>query len=113
VAAWNKWLRWDGARWCFDDTLHAFNSARQICREAAAECNKPKTGAVLASAKTVAAVERLAKADRRLAATVNQWDMDAWLLNTPGGVVDLRTGRSRPHRRARCVRCHSDMAKIS
>jgi putative DNA primase/helicase len=98
VAAWAKWLRWDGARRCFDDTLYAFNLARQICREAAAECNKPKTAAVLASAKTVAAVERLAKADRRLAATIDQWDVDPWLLNTPGGVVDLRTGRSRPHR---------------
>jgi putative DNA primase/helicase len=39
----------------------------------------------------------LAKADRRHAATVNQWDVDPWLLNTPDGVVDLRTGRLRPH----------------
>ena len=50
----------------------------------------------LASAKTVAAVERLAKADRRLAATIAQWDADQWLLNTPGGAVDLRTGKMRP-----------------
>ena len=34
-----------------------------------------------------------AKADRRHAATVDQWDADPWLLNTPGGVVDLRTGK--------------------
>lgn len=45
----------------------------------------------------MAAVERLAKADRRLAATVDQWDSDQWLLNTPDGVIDLRTGRTRPH----------------
>lgn len=51
----------------------------------------------VASAKTVAAVVRLAKADRRHAATVDQWDADPWLLNTPGGVVDLRTGAIRPH----------------
>ena len=38
VAAWNRWLVWDGKRWRFDDTLHAFNLARLICREAAAEC---------------------------------------------------------------------------
>jgi putative DNA primase/helicase len=98
VAAWTKWLRWDGARWRFDDTLHAFDLVRQICREAAAQCNNPKICAALASAKTVSAVERLAKADRRLAATVDQWDLDPWLLNTPGGVVDLTTGRLRPHR---------------
>ena len=55
-------------------------------------------GTAIASAKTVAAVERLALADRRIAATVDQWDPDPWLLNTPDGVVDLRTGNIRPHR---------------
>ena len=30
--------------------------------------------------------------DRRHAATVDQWDTDPWLLNTPDGTVDLRTG---------------------
>jgi putative DNA primase/helicase len=98
VAAWSKWLAWDGKRWRFDDTLRAFDLAREVCRKAAAECNTPRIAAVLASAKTVAAVERLAKADRRLAATVGQWDADPRLLNTPAGVIDLRTGKSRPHR---------------
>ena len=98
VAAWGRWLRYDGSRWAFEDTLAAFDFARKICREAAAECNKPKAAAVVASAKTVAAVERLAKADRRLAATIRQWDADPWLLNTPAGVIDLRTGKFRPHR---------------
>lgn len=98
VAAWGKLLSWTGTHWRFDETLRAFDLARAICREAAAACNKPKIAAVVASAKTVAAVERLAKADRRLAATVEQWDCDPWLLNTPGGVVDLRTGRRTPHR---------------
>ncbi len=53
VAALNKWLRWDGARWCFDDTLAAFDLARKVCREAAAQCNKPKIASIIASAKTV------------------------------------------------------------
>ena len=96
VDSWGRWLRWDGTRWRFDDTLAAFDLARRICREAAATCNKQKIAAALASAKTVAAVERLAKADRRLAATTNQWDADPWLLNTPGGIVDLRSGNIRP-----------------
>ena len=98
VAAWNKWLIWDGARWRIDDTILAFDYSRAICREAAAECNKPKLAATIASAKTVAAVERLARADRRIAATVDQWDADPWALNTPSGVIDLRTGKMRPHR---------------
>jgi putative DNA primase/helicase len=97
VAAWSRWLVFDGARWATDDTLLTFDHSRKICREAAAGCNKPKVAAMLASAKTVAAVERLARADRRLAATTGQWDADPWLLNTPGGVVDLCTGKVRPH----------------
>jgi len=80
VAAWGRWLAFDGTRWQFDDTLHAFDRARTICREVAAEGDKPISA--IASAKTVAAVERLAKADRRLAAAAEQWDGNQWLLNT-------------------------------
>jgi putative DNA primase/helicase len=98
VAALGKWFIWDTERWLTDDTLYAFNLARRICRQAAIECPAEKTKVAIASAKTVAAVERLARADRRLAATVNQWDAHAELLNTPAGVVDLCTGDTRPSR---------------
>jgi putative DNA primase/helicase len=97
VAAWNRWLRWTGTHWLVDDTLGAFDLVRIICREAASECNKGRIAVGVASAKTVAAVERLARADRRLAATVDQWDADSWLLNTPAGTIDLRTGRLAKH----------------
>jgi putative DNA primase/helicase len=98
VAAWGRWLEWDGKRWKFEDTLHALDLARAVCREASAECNKEKLAMAVASAKTVAAVERLAKADRRLAATVDQWDANIWLLGTPGGTIDLATGKLRDAR---------------
>ena len=97
VAPWGKWLSWDGKRWRMDDTLHAFDRARHVCREAAAECDTQRKKAI-ASAKTVAAVVTLARADRRLAATVDQWDADPSLLNTPDGVVDQQTGHIRPAR---------------
>lgn len=100
VAAWGKWLVRAPAVWRFDDTVNAFDMARAVCREAAGECNDNRIAIAIASAKTVAAVERLAKADRRHAATVGMWDADPWLLNTPGGVVDLRTGQIRAHRPA-------------
>ncbi len=97
VAEWGRWFRYDGMRWRADGTLHAFDLARQICREVAAGCNQPKAAAAIASAKTVAAVEKLAKADRLIAATTDQWDCDPWVLNTPDGVVDLRSGQMRAH----------------
>jgi putative DNA primase/helicase len=76
VSKWGQWLRWDGSRWESEETLHAFDMARLICREAANACNKASVAKTLASAKTVAAVERLVKADRKLAATFEQWDTD-------------------------------------
>jgi putative DNA primase/helicase len=97
VAAWGCWLYWTGTHWMIDRTLRAFDFARAICREAAAQCNNEKLECVLASAKTVAAVERLARADRVHAATTEQWDRDVWLLNTPLGVIDLRSGHMRSH----------------
>lgn len=74
VAAWSKWVEWDGRRWDFDETIHVFDLARAICREAASEANAGQK--TLAKANTVAGVERLAKADRVHAATVDQWDAD-------------------------------------
>jgi putative DNA primase/helicase len=97
VAGWSQWLTWDGKRWRPDGTLLAFDLARKLCREASAECQHKKIARGITSAGTVSAIERLARADRRLAATTDQWDADPWLLNTPDGVVDLRTGRVRQH----------------
>jgi putative DNA primase/helicase len=97
VAAWNKWLSWDDTRWLFDTTLAAWNEARKVCRAAALECNKLKLASALASSKTVAAVINLARSDRRLAATVEQWNTDIWSANTPKGVIDLHTGKMRAH----------------
>ena len=97
VAGWNKWFRFDRKRWTVDETRETFSLARKLCREAACEINKPERAKAVASAKTRAAVVSLAGEDRRLAATIDQWDADPWLLNTPEGVIDLRSGELRPH----------------
>ena len=98
VASWGRWMQWSGSVWKADTTLHVVDLSRAICRRASTNCNEARIAASIASAKTVGAVERLAKADRHHAATVEQWDCDPWLLNTPGGTVDLRTGKMRRHR---------------
>jgi putative DNA primase/helicase len=100
VATWGRWLVWDGCRWRTEDTLAATDLIRSVCRHAALKAANPKVAAKLASASTVSGVERLARADRRHAATTDEWDADPWLLNTPGGVVDLKTGRTRANERA-------------
>jgi putative DNA primase/helicase len=93
----DHWLHFDGKRWRPDETLISTRFAREVCRSAAAECGSPSLAHKLASSGTIHAVERLARADKRLAATIDQFDFDPWLLNTPGGVIDLRTGKPRAH----------------
>jgi putative DNA primase/helicase len=83
IAHRGKWLFWTSSVWLIDETLRAFDYARAICRDIAASCDAPTRAAALASAKTVAAVERLAKADRCIAATTEQWDAEADVINAP------------------------------
>ncbi len=85
VALWNRWMLWTGAVWREDDTLAVYDRIRAHVRAVGAPKDFHRAG-------VIAAVERMAKSDRRYAATVDQWDADDWLLNTPGGIVDLRSG---------------------
>jgi putative DNA primase/helicase len=97
VAAWNKFLIWKGTVWRFDETLEVYDWARRLCREIASTCSNEKLARLLAGKTTVSAIVTLARADRRIAATIDQWDSDPWMLNTPAGVIDLRSGERRPH----------------
>jgi putative DNA primase/helicase len=104
VNLWGRWLRWDGQRWQLDETLEAYDLSRAMVRQASSE-SLAKNGnmnlaSTIASAKTVSAIERLARADRRHATRTQDWDANEWLLNTPGGTVDLSTGQLRAHDRA-------------
>ncbi len=100
VAAWKQWIVWDGLRWRVEPTLRALDVVRLVCRDVALKANDPKLAAKLVSNGTVKGVENMARADRRHAATTDEWDANPWLLNTPSGVVDLKSGRMRPHDRA-------------
>ncbi len=91
VVPWARWLQWTGAKWRADDTLRAYDLVRELCRGAGTK-NARK-------ASVIAAVERLARTDLRVVATAEQWDADPWVLNTPSGTVELRTGALRAHRR--------------
>ena len=104
IADWSQWYAWDGAHWERETTLDAFDHARAICRVAASEVEKPGFKARLTSAKTVAAVERLAKVDRRIAATIEQWDTDLDVFNGRE-TINLLTGeRYTPRREDYCTK---------
>ena len=97
VNVWPSWLDWTGTHWKKEETSLAFDLAREVCSGAAVRLHNSKPGSAssVASAKTIAAVERIAKADRSIASTTDQWDADPWFLNTPDGTIDLRTGKMR------------------
>jgi len=98
VAEWGHWLEFDGCCWRQEKTQEALDLAHEICRQTAAaepRMSESERRAVL-RASTMNAITRLASADRRIATPADGWDADPWLLNTPGGVVDLRTGDIRP-----------------
>jgi putative DNA primase/helicase len=85
------WFEWTGAYWRKDETDRAFSWARDLCREL-----NTQGLAKLKKISTASAVEKATRADQRLAVTASAWDRDHWLLGTPGGVVDLRSGELRP-----------------
>lgn len=92
-----KWFRWGGTHWILEDTKLAFDFARRLAREFGAEVS-PTLKRTLGKASTPAGVEALARADRAFATTTAVWNLDPWLLATPGGTVDLRTGEISPGR---------------
>ena len=99
IHEWGKWLKWDGARFADERTLAVFDLARTIAHEAGARTGNARTRARIEAASTVAAIVTLARADRAHARVTEDFDGDAWVLNTPAGTVNLRSGEMRPHRR--------------
>ncbi|WP_019013170.1 phage/plasmid primase, P4 family [Elioraea tepidiphila] len=87
-----RWLEWSGSHWQPCRTPRAFHYARELARSLATD-PKAKTPGRAAFA---AAVERFAQADPAHARHSGDFDRDPWLLATPGGTIDLRTGATRP-----------------
>lgn len=86
------WFCWNGARWQIDQTNSTYQLARELGREIGEDQDERGRKAI---GKTGFAngIERFARADPRVAVTVDYWDQDPWLLGTPGGTVDLKTGK--------------------
>jgi putative DNA primase/helicase len=92
IATKGTWLKWDGARWYSEATYLAFDLARKSCRADAQAFGNGKSPPQVYSAKTIAAVERMAKADRRQATTIEQWDAKDFAFSAELATFDLLTG---------------------
>jgi putative DNA primase/helicase len=85
-----RWYVWSGSRWREDHTDLAFNWAREVCRRLNHEGLRQ-----WAKAATATAVERFARSDRTFAMSGGEWNANPWLLATPSGTVELKTGTLR------------------
>jgi putative DNA primase/helicase len=110
VALWGKWFSWDGKLWKRDEGLSVLNRIREVCRRVSITIVRlaskgspkpivPSLARSVSSGRTVFNVERLARADDRIQRSADDFDANEWLLNTPGGIVDLRNGELYEHRR--------------
>lgn len=104
----NLWLVWQDGTWKEDRTglryTRAVSHARKLFLDSA---NESDLTARSRMAQFAIACESRHRIDNVLALVRFQqpisnggedWDRDPWLLNTPAGVIDLRTGELRPTR---------------
>lgn len=102
-----KFLVWDEGRWQRDAELLAEDIVKRelkvVSDEVARQGVTPKEqkealnlARHIASTGRLAAVIQLVKSDRAIAVSMEALDYNPWLLNTPGGIVDLKTGALTP-----------------
>jgi putative DNA primase/helicase len=86
------WYEYDGSIWRAHKTPLAFHYARELMRTMSGDV--PAKGQ-FQKTKYALGVEKFSQADPIFARTSDHWNRDAFLLGTPGGTVDLRTGKLR------------------
>ncbi|GLK54402.1 P4 family phage/plasmid primase-like protein [Methylopila capsulata] len=88
-----RWFVFVNGLWREERTKLALAYARNLSTELAKRDAKVKA---LNKVSSWEAVERGARSVREFKATSGDWNRDPLLLGTPGGVVDLQTGKLRP-----------------
>jgi putative DNA primase/helicase len=93
-----SWYRWNVTHWERDKTGLAFHWARELARHLAENQDERKRY-ITHKTSFASGVEKYAKVDPKIAVTVDYWDADLWSIGTPGGTVDLQTGKLRESNR--------------
>jgi putative DNA primase/helicase len=87
-----SWLVWDGYRWTWDEKGSIYELARDIARALPDGEGESQHRLRSLSARGLDAMIKVARTDPRIVAPLATLDANPWQLNTPDGVVDLRTG---------------------
>ena len=86
----SRWLVWNGCFWQKEEKGLVFDLLRKLARY-----NNPQGKAPQASTNFISGAETMTKNSKVFAAISSEFDRDQWMLNTPDGVIDLRTGYMR------------------
>ncbi len=89
------WFYWDGARWRLDRSGYVLELARHFVRGLSGHCDGVAKAA-MGRASYAENVERIARTNIAIAVEGEQWDADEFLLGTPDGTLDLKSGVLRP-----------------
>jgi len=92
VPEWGAWFRWRDGKWNRDETGEVRDLVRLLCRADALRAERLNEAQRIASDKKLTAVLRVAASDQLIAVPPSEFDAHPWLLNTPGGVIDLQSG---------------------
>lgn len=98
VPARGKWIRWDGGRWawCADDSVAVQAAVDTIHAIDPDDSDEAKHKARSLSRRSLESAVALARRNAAMQVDIDKLDTDPWVLNTPSGVVDLRTGHLQP-----------------
>lgn len=108
---WGAWLVWDGTRWERDVRDRVVELAKATARRLAEDLatrtvagesdtdrrQRMVKAAGYQNAGRIRSMIELARSDPAVSVVPGDLDVDPWLLNTPSGTVDLRTGAVRAH----------------
>lgn len=94
-----KWLRWENHLWRpqADDGGAVYEHAKEVARSLpSASKDETRYKRACLTANGITAALRMAQTDRVVRIGVDDLDSHPWELNTPHGIVDLRTGALGP-----------------
>jgi len=102
VYEFNSWIYWDGLRWLTDNDGYMYRlakeTARSIAQEAANENDESRRRSLMQHAlksenkQQLDSMVQVAKTEEGVTISQVELDQDKFLLGTPNGVVNLRTG---------------------
>lgn len=116
------WMFWDGVKWVLnadseatmliikflDDMYQSARMRMQLANDDASKAQAKREFTTVCKLRSETGIRHLVNILKNIAnePRTNSFDAEAWDLNTPEGIVDLRTGEIRAHDpKARCTKC--------